>query len=161
MNDVELERLLGFNVDQAHKLTIKCMEENASLMEKVKNLENKLDKSRSQLKKFSKWIFFFQMLSFQNSSCDRSGLWFIKMGSFIPYSHLHHGPLLVMKENNLYFLTSQNSKVIIRLTKFGYMRAKDPIAEVQVPKPKSKPSPKSSMLLPVITKVWSHSTRLL
>ena len=54
MNDVVLERLLGFNVDQAHKLTIKCKEEDASLMEKVKNLKNKLDKSRSQLKKFSK-----------------------------------------------------------------------------------------------------------
>ena len=45
MNDVELERLLGFNVDQAHKLTIKCEEENASLLEKVKNLKNKLDKN--------------------------------------------------------------------------------------------------------------------
>lgn len=54
LNDVELERLLGFYVDQAHKLIIKCKEENASLMEKVKNLKNKLDKSRSQLKKFSK-----------------------------------------------------------------------------------------------------------
>ena len=101
MNDVELERLLEFNVDQAHKLTIKCEEENASLMEKVKNLKNKLDKPR-YLKKFSKWIFFFfQMLSFQISSCDRSGLWYIKMGSIVPYSHLHHSPLLVMKENNL------------------------------------------------------------
>ena len=53
LNDVELERLLGFNVDQAHKLTIKCEEENVSLMEKVKNLKNKLDKPR-YLKKFSK-----------------------------------------------------------------------------------------------------------
>ena len=66
-----------------------------------------------------------------------------------------------MKDNNLCFLTSQNSKIIIRLTKFGYMRAKDLVAEVQVPKPKSKPSPKSSMLLLVTTKVWSYSTELL
>ncbi len=67
------KRSQWLNFDEANKLVDQYKYENASLVEKVKNLEDELDRSKCQLKKFSCETLD-QMLGTQKYSCEKSGL---------------------------------------------------------------------------------------